>query len=415
MKTVEFGTLFRFIRNGMNVKQDKSGGGLPITRIETISDATVDGTRVGFAGLEEAGCRDWFLETGDILFSHINSVEHVGKCAVYRGKPEKLVHGMNLLCLRSDTDKLLPEFAKYLMRGTEFRTRLSNFINKAVNQASVSIGNLKTIPVTVPPLAKQRRKAEVVDPAEALRAKRRAALAQLDCLTQSLFLDLFGKKLDAPPIDTRADRAHVPRECSWQLLTDVARLATGHTPDRERSDYWNGEIPWISLTDIRSLDGAEATSTLQNVTPLGIENSSSVLLPKGTVCFSRTASVGFVTLMGREMATSQDFMNWVCGPKLDPVYLMWALIMSRQRLLALSSGSTHRTIYMRVVEQFRVLLPPISLQREFARRVAAVEALKTAQRASLAELDALFATLQYRAFRGELFKTAILHQKGEAI
>ncbi len=61
MKPVEFGTLFTFIRNGMNVKQDKSGHGLPITRIETISDATVDGTRVGFAGLAESKCRDWLL------------------------------------------------------------------------------------------------------------------------------------------------------------------------------------------------------------------------------------------------------------------------------------------------------------------------------------------------------------------
>jgi type I restriction enzyme S subunit len=57
---------------------------------------------------------------------------------------------------------------------------------------------------------------------------------------------------------------------------------------------------------------------------------------------------------------------------------------------------------MRVVEQFRVLLPPLDLQHEFARRVAAVEKLKTAQRAALAELDALFASLQHRAFRGEL-------------
>jgi type I restriction enzyme, S subunit len=79
MKSVEFGSLFRFIRNGMNVKQDKSGDGLPITRIETISAATVDGTRVGFAGLVEDECRDWLLEPGDILFSHINSVEHIGK------------------------------------------------------------------------------------------------------------------------------------------------------------------------------------------------------------------------------------------------------------------------------------------------------------------------------------------------
>lgn len=75
---------------------------------------------------------------------------------------------------------------------------------------------------------------------------------------------------------------------------------------------------------------------------------------------------------------------------------------SRQRLLALSSGSTRRTIYMRVVEQFRVLLPPIKFQREFARRVTAVAKLKIAHRASQVELDALFATLQHRAFRGGL-------------
>jgi type I restriction enzyme S subunit len=251
-------------------------------------------------------------------------------------------------------------------------------------------------------LAEQRRIAEVLDKAEALRAKRRAALAQLDSLTQSLFLDLFGGNLDSPAIDIKPRRSTIPKECAWVLLTEVARLATGHTPDREREDYWNGDIPWISLTDIRSLDGAVASKTLQNVTPLGIDNSSAVKLPAGTVCFSRTASVGFVTVMGKEMSTSQDFMNWVCGPLIDPIFLMWALITSRNRLLALSSGSTHRTIYMRVVEQFRVLLPPLDLQREFARRVAVVEKLKTAQRAALAKLDALFASLQHRAFRGEL-------------
>lgn len=195
MNVVEFGTLFQFIRNGMNVKQDKSGDGLPITRIETISEASVDAARVGYANLNESDCHDWLMKEGDILFSHINSVEHVGKCAVYRGTPEKLVHGMNLLCLRCDSSRLLPEFAKYLIRGPEFRTRLSNFVNKAVNQASVSIGNLKTIQVRVPALAEQQRISEVLDRAEELRAKRRAALTQLDTLTQSIFLNLFGDPL----------------------------------------------------------------------------------------------------------------------------------------------------------------------------------------------------------------------------
>jgi type I restriction enzyme S subunit len=135
------------------------------------------------------------MEPGDILFSHINSVEHIGKCAVYYGTPEKLVHGMNLLCLRCDTKKLLPEFAKYLIRSPAFRARLSNFINKAVNQASVSIGNLKTIPVSVPSLEEQKKIADILDRAEALRAKRRAAIAHLDELTESIFIDIFGDPL----------------------------------------------------------------------------------------------------------------------------------------------------------------------------------------------------------------------------
>ena len=105
---------------------------------------------------------------------------------------------MNLLCFRPDPSKLDPEFGKYLIRSTNFRARLSNFINKAVNQASVSIGNLRTISVEAPPLPEQRRIAAILDQAETLRTQRRAALAQLDSLTQSLFLDMFGDPVTNP-------------------------------------------------------------------------------------------------------------------------------------------------------------------------------------------------------------------------
>ena len=339
------------------------------------------------------------LKTDDIVMTRKGTV---GNCAVYPKSFEPGIMHSDLLRLRVNPERCEPSFLVYQLHHSPDVDRQLSLISGGAIMPGINVGRLKQLEVVLPPLSEQRRIAEVLDKAEVLRAKRRAALAQLDSLTQSLFLDLFGGNLDSPAIDTKPTRSTTPKECAWVLLTEVARLATGHTPDREREDYWNGDIPWISLTDIRSLDGAVASKTLQNVTPLGIDNSSAVKLPPGTVCFSRTASVGFVTMMGKEMSTSQDFMNWVCGPMIDPIFLMWALITSRNRLLALSSGSTHRTIYMRVVEQFRVLLPPIDLQREFARRVTAVEKLKTAQRAALAELDALFASLQHRAFRGEL-------------
>jgi len=162
-----------------------------ITRIETISAGTVDPLRVGFADLSEEDCSDWLLRPNDILFSHINSVEHIGKCAIYEGYPEKLVHGMNLLCLRCNPDEVVPQYARSLIKSPGFRDRLSNFINKAVNQASVSIGNLKAIKVEVPPLSEQRRIAAILDKTDELRAQQREAVKYSGRLRQAIFEELL--------------------------------------------------------------------------------------------------------------------------------------------------------------------------------------------------------------------------------
>lgn len=361
--------------------------------LSNLEGGYISGTsrKISHEGLKS--CAATILPPESVLFSSRAPIGHVAINTV------PMATNQGFKSFVPDRNRVHPKFLyHWLKKNRSYLESLGNGATfKEVSKALVS-----RIEIPLPALPEQRRIADILDKADELRAKRRAAIAKLDSLTQSIFLDLFGEKLDAPPVDTRSHRVTIPMKCSWVLLTDVARLATGHTPDRERSEYWNGEIPWISLTDIRSLDGTEAKSTIENVTPLGIENSSSVLLPKGTVCFSRTASVGFVTVMGREMATSQDFMNWVCGPLLDPTYLMWALITSRQRLLALAPGSTHRTIYMRVVEQFRILLPPIMTQQEFAQRVVGIEELRMSLQDSLTKLGSLFESLQYRAFRGEL-------------
>lgn len=182
----EFGLLFDFIRNGMNIQQDKSGIGFPITRIETISDGIVDMSRVGYAGLENGDAEKWLLEPGDILFSHINSVEHIGKCAIYEGSDPPLVHGMNLLCLRPNRYKLWPSYAKWLIKSPGFKALLMPFVNKAVNQASISINNLKNIRVGVASLADQIRIATILDQAESVRQMHLSAASKAGDLLQTL-------------------------------------------------------------------------------------------------------------------------------------------------------------------------------------------------------------------------------------
>ena len=154
----KLGDLTEFIRNGISIKQDKGLKGYPITRIETISDGSINRERMGYADIYDLSKYEQYLLTkGDILLSHINSPIHIGKSAVYTpiSDEEKIIHGMNLLCIRlKEVDSC---FINYFFNSKTFRYSLFPFIKHAVNQASINIGNLRNIYIPLPPLAEQHR------------------------------------------------------------------------------------------------------------------------------------------------------------------------------------------------------------------------------------------------------------------
>ncbi|MDP2419540.1 MAG: restriction endonuclease subunit S [Hydrogenophaga sp.] len=383
----------------MNIKQDKSGDGLPISRIETIAASVVDPERVGYAGLDKTNCRDWLLKAGDILFSHINSVEHVGKCAVYRGIPEQLVHGMNLLCLRPDPSRLDPEFGKYLIRSASFKTSLSNFINKAVNQASVSIGNLRTIPVSLPPLPEQRRIAAILDQAETLRTQRRAALAQLDSLTQSLFLDMFGtEKAKEWPTTTIAD---ITDEQNGSIRTGPFGSQLLHSEfvgegiavlgidNAVANEFRWGERRFITQAKYRELQRYTVRPGDVLITIMGTCGRCAVV-PNGVPVAINTKHLCCITVDQKK-----------CLPLFLHAYFL-RHPSARKYLEQTAKGAIMAGLNMGIIKAMPVSLPPLPLQQTFATRIQAIEALKTQHRAALAAQDALFASLQQRAFAGTL-------------
>jgi type I restriction enzyme S subunit len=158
---------------------------------------------------------------------------------------------------------------------------------------------------------------------------------------------------------TTEQNASAPAGWKWFLLTAIARQESGHTPSRRHPEWWGGDVSWLALPDVRGLDGAVAYDTLETINQGGLNNSSARLLPEGTVAMSRTASIGYVTIMGRPMATSQDFVNWVCGPSLTPWYLAYALLAARGYLRSLASGAIHKTIYVPTLRQLRLCSPEI--------------------------------------------------------
>jgi type I restriction enzyme S subunit len=150
----------------------------------------------------------------------------------------------------------------------------------------------------------------------------------------------------------------------------LARLGTGHTPSRTRPEYWvDCDIPWFTLADVGQLRDGVTTSvsrTTEMISALGVANSSAEVHPAGTVILSRTASVGFSAILEREMATSQDFATWTCGPQLLPRFLLYSLRGQPQQIEARKTGSTHKTIYMPDLETLRTPMPPVIIQRAIA-------------------------------------------------
>ncbi len=167
----------------------------------------------------------------------------------------------------------------------------------------------------------------------------------------------------------------IPTHWDVSRTKHVARLESGHTPSRQHPEYWEDcTIPWFGLADVWQIrDGRTeyVLETAEKISELGLANSAARLLPKGTVVLSRTASVGFSAIMGVDMATTQDFVNWVCGPGIRPDYLLYVFRAMRPEFRRLTMGSTHQTIYMPDVGKFITPAPPTREQEQIVEFIRA--------------------------------------------
>jgi len=285
---------------------------------------------------------------------------------------------------------------------SEIRTKVQGSTMQHVTK-----GDFESVEIFVPSLDEQRTISERIERvlliAERAHAAASTQATELTGLQNSIYRSAFlgitplaeSDKHDAPPVGWR-----------WQVLGNLARLESGHTPSRRHPEWWGGDIPWIALPDIRAADGQVIERTIERTNELGIANSAARVLPKDTVVLSRTASVGFVTVMGRPMATSQDFVNWVCGSELNPFFLMHVLRASRRYLLTLASGAIHKTVYFPTVKSFRVCIPNRAEQDRIAadleRQFSALDALKAKVAIQRATIEALPAAVLRQAFAGGL-------------
>jgi type I restriction enzyme S subunit len=322
------------------------------------------------------------FKTGDLLLTIVGTI---GRSAVLT-EVRPLVFQRSVAIIRPKSSVLDSRFFFHATQVQDFQSQLARSSNTS-SQAGVYLGKIKEVTIPLPPLAEQRRIAEVLDRAGALRDKRRAALAQLDSFTQSLFLDLFGN----PVVNLK----------KWKLCA-VGEVADSIVPGRDKPRSFTGSIPWITTDDLHHLQFTFSSPKGLGLSAAEISEVRARVIPKGSVIISCVGDLGIVSLAGADMVINQQLHSFQCHEIVNNVFLMHCLAFQEAFMYAKASSTTLPYMNKTVCNSIPVIVPPISLQREFARRVTTVEKLKTAQRASLGEMDALFASLQHRAFRGEL-------------
>ncbi|MBR1376015.1 MAG: restriction endonuclease subunit S [Cardiobacteriaceae bacterium] len=159
---VKLGDTLIFIKNGKNVNQINEVGKYKVSRIETIANAVVDTNAVKYTNNKVKD--EDFFDYGDIILSHINSLKHLGKTAIFTSN-EKIIHGINILRLKPNRKIILPFYLFAITKINYFRNEVLAYCSKAVNQSSINITNLKNIKIPLPPLDIQK---QIVDECESV-------------------------------------------------------------------------------------------------------------------------------------------------------------------------------------------------------------------------------------------------------
>ena len=338
------------------------------------------------------------VEPQDVLLSKI--VPHIRRTWVVGGdRGRRLIASGEWIVFRSPRAE--PGYLRQVLRSDPFHVQFMQTVaGVGGSLLRARPAQVARISIPLPPLPEQRRIAAILDQADALRAKRRQALAQLDSLTQSIFIEMFGDPVRNPK--------------GWQRIALgelLSAIDSGWSPVCLDRPVLNGEWGVLKLGAITS---CSYDATANKALPDCVAPDPSIEIKSGDLLFSRKNTYELVAACAYVEQTTPKLMMSdlifrlqvddelrLAKPYLHALLTNAAKRQEVQKLAGGSSGSMPNISKARL-RNLLIELPPIHLQQTFATRIQAVESLKTTHRAALAELDALFASLQHRAFAGHL-------------
>lgn len=298
-----------------------------------------------------------------------------------------------LVPLRCKQEKVLPAYLAHFLRSPEF-VGFANTVVAGAKMPRMVMSEFWKYEAPLPPLPEQRRISAILDKADALRAKRRESLAQLDQLAQSIFVEMFGDPVTNPKM--------------WPVVpfSNLCSRVTVGIVVQPASYYRETGVPAL-----RSLNIKPGRIVLDDLVYFSEQDNNSRLkktqLRAGDLVLVRSGQPGTTAVVPAELDGINAIDILIASPRpneASPAYLCNFFNSSAGRALILSSqrGQVQKHLNVGSLNSAAIMLPPLSLQRQFEKRISEVKALSIQLTDGLVQLDSMFESLQFNAFRGLL-------------
>ncbi len=393
------------IKNGTILKQNKSGKGLNVTRIECIQNNKIDLSKLGTIQDNTQVKEHEFYKKGDIVLSHINNYEHIGKTCLIRQEHLPLVHGMNLLRLRFAHDILLPDFAIFFTQSMYFKNNIQKRINRSVNQVSINKKRLGEISIPIPPIDEQRK---IVNKLESLLSKineSKILVEQAKETFKNRQIAIISKALKGSL--SSEWRTNLGIKKNWELVNigSLVKFLCGGTPSKSVKEYWqNGDIYWASVKDIKD---ENLYSTEDKITIDGLNNSSANLAIEGDLILITRMNPGKSCISMIKTAINQDLK--IVRPINDQVDINFLHLFFKLNIKTIeeqSQGTIVKGITIDKLNLIKIGLPSLEEQKEIVRIVTNLLQIESEAKIIIDDIekniDMLEKSILSKAFSGKL-------------
>lgn len=330
----------------------------------------------------EIGSSKQIVQPNDILLSKI--VPHIRRSwVVGEQRMNRMIASGEWIVFRSP--KIHPNYLRYLFIDDHFHEQFMDTVaGVGGSLLRARPAHVADIEIPLPSLSEQRRLSARFELGDQLCRVRRYGLELSDTFLPAVFRKLFGSRLKSGPFLT---------------FGELVKITGGGTPARERPDFFQGRIPWLTSKDMK---GDDIWDTEEHITKEAIEESATNLVPAGSILVVVKSKV----LMHRlPVATAkvplchgQDIKSIQCCDEFQPAFARFILKFHEGRLLNLARGANTEGLTLPMLEELPVPMVPQSEQKHFAKLVERHERLRAVQLESLRQAEHLFASILHRTF-----------------